>query len=379
MKKIIFLILILMIPFLSVKALELTQYSASALLIEPTTNKILYELNIHERRPPASMTKLMTLLLTMEALDDGRVHLDDAVTISKNASGMGGSQVFLEENSSIKLEELIKSVALASGNDAAVAIAEYIGGSLDEFINMMNEKVQKLGLKDTNFVNVHGLDAENHYSSAYDMAMIAKELVKHKKILEFSGTYEDYLRKDTANSFWLVNTNKLVRYYSGADGLKTGFTDKAMYCLTATAKKNNMRLITVVMGEPNSTTRSSETATMLDYGFNTYKLDTILSSKKILSKSKINLGEKETVNVVAKEDITILNKNTDGKRNVTYKLKLDTIKAPVKIGDKVGKIEVIENDQIIMEIIATVDANIKKANIFTIYLRDLKDIISGMI
>ena len=175
MKKIIFLILILMIPFLSVKALELTQYSASALLIEPTTNKILYELNIHERRPPASMTKLMTLLLTMEALDDGRIHLDDAVTISKNASGMGGSQVFLEENSSIELEELIKSVALASGNDAAVAIAEYIGGSLDEFINMMNEKVQKLGLKDTNFVNVHGLDAENHYSSAYDMAMIAKQ------------------------------------------------------------------------------------------------------------------------------------------------------------------------------------------------------------
>ena len=174
-------------------------------------------------------------------------------------------------------------------------------------------------------------------------------------------------------------TIKLVRYYNGADGLKTGFTDKAMYCLTATAKKNNMRLITVVMGEPNSTTRSSETATMLDYGFNTYKLDTILSSKKILSKYKINLGEKETVNVVAKEDITILNKNTDGKRNVTYKLKLDTIKAPVKIGDKVGKIEVIENDQIIMEITATVDANIKKANIFTIYLRDLKDIISGMI
>ena len=243
----------------------------------------------------------------------------------------------------------------------------------------MNDKAKELVLQNTHFVNSYGFDADDHYSSAYDMAMIAKELVKHKKILEFSGTYEDYLRKDTANSFWLVNTNKLVRYYSGADGLKTGFTDKAMYCLTATAKKNNMRLITVVMGEPNSTTRSSETATMLDYGFNTYKLDTILSSKKILSKSKINLGEKETVNVVAKEDITILNKNTDGKRNVTYKLKLDTIKAPVKIGDKVGKIEVIENDQIIMEIIATVDANIKKANIFTIYLRDLKDIISGMI
>ena len=248
MKKIIFLILILMIPFLSVKALELTQYSASALLIEPTTNKILYELNIHERRPPASMTKLMTLLLTMEALDDGRVHLDDAVTISKNASGMGGSQVFLEENSSIKLEELIKSVALASGNDAAVAIAEYIGGSLDEFINMMNEKVQKLGLKDTNFVNVHGLDAENHYSSAYDMAMIAKELLKHEQILKYTSLYEDYLNKPDGTKFWLVNTNKLVRFYDGVDCLETGYTKPAGYCLTSTAKRNNISLVSVAIG-----------------------------------------------------------------------------------------------------------------------------------
>lgn len=268
---------------------------------------------------------------------------------------------------------------LVTVKDATVAIAERIGGTEENFVKMMNDKAKELGLQDTHFVNSYGFDADDHYSSAYDMAMIAKELVKHEKILEFSGTYEDYLRKDTANSFWLVNTNKLVRYYSGADGLKTGFTDKAMYCLTATAKKNNMRLITVVMGEPNSTTRSSETAAMLDYGFNTYKLDTILSSKKILSKSIVNLGDKETVNVVAKEDITVLNKNTDGKRNVTYKLKLDTIKAPVKKGDKVGKIEVIENNQIIMETIATIDTNIKKANIFTIYLRDLKDIISGMI
>ena len=360
-------------------SLNLASNAKSAIMIEASTGKIIFEKNSKEKLAMASMTKMMSLLLIMENIENGNIKWNEMVTASENASSMGGSQIFLQTGEQMSVEDLVKGICIASGNDATVAMAERIGGTEENFVKMMNDKAKELGLQNTHFVNSYGFDADDHYSSAYDMAMIAKELVKHKKILEFSGTYEDYLRKDTANSFWLVNTNKLVRYYSGADGLKTGFTDKAMYCLTATAKKNNMRLITVVMGEPNSTTRSSETATMLDYGFNTYKLDTILSSKKILSKSKINLGEKETVNVVAKEDITILNKNTDGKRNVTYKLKLDTIKAPVKIGDKVGKIEVIENDQIIMEITATVDANIKKANIFTIYLRDLKDIISGMI
>ena len=360
-------------------SLNLANNAKSAIMIEASTGKIIFEKNSKEKLAMASMTKMMSLLLIMENIENGNIKWNEMVTASENASSMGGSQIFLQTGEQMSVEDLVKGICIASGNDATVAMAERIGGTEENFVKMMNDKAKELGLQNTHFVNSYGFDADDHYSSAYDMAMIAKELVKHKKILEFSGTYEDYLRKDTANSFWLVNTNKLVRYYSGADGLKTGFTDKAMYCLTATAKKNNMRLITVVMGEPNSTTRSSETATMLDYGFNTYKLDTILSSKKILSKSKINLGEKETVNVVAKEDITILNKNTDGKRNVTYKLKLDTIKAPVKIGDKVGKIEVIENNQIIMETIATVDANIKKANIFTIYLRDLKDIISGMI
>lgn len=360
-------------------SLNLANNAKSAIMIETSTGKIIFEKNSKEKLAMASMTKMMSLLLIMENIENGNIKWNEMVTASENASSMGGSQIFLQTGEQMSVEDLVKGICIASGNDATVAMAERIGGTEENFVKMMNDKAKELGLQNTHFVNSYGFDADDHYSSAYDMAMIAKELVKHKKILEFSGTYEDYLRKDTANSFWLVNTNKLVRYYNGADGLKTGFTDKAMYCLTATAKKNNMRLITVVMGEPNSTTRSSETATMLDYGFNTYKLDTILSSKKILSKYKINLGEKETVNVVAKEDITILNKNTDGKRNVTYKLKLDTIKAPVKIGDKVGKIEVIENNQIIMETIATVDANIKKANIFTIYLRDLKDIISGMI
>lgn len=379
MKKIIFLILISLIPILSIKALDLTQYSASAILIEPTTNKIIYELNIHERRAPASMTKLMTLLLTMEALDEGRVHLNDAVTISKNASGMGGSQVFLEENSSIKLEELIKSVALASGNDAAVAIAEYIGGSLEEFINMMNEKVKKLGLKNTNFVNVHGLDAENHYSSAYDMAMIAKELLKHQQILNYTSLYEDYLNKPDGTKFWLVNTNKLVRFYEGVDGLKTGYTKPAGYCLTSTAKRNNIRFITVVMGADTSEHRSADTTSLLNYAFNTYKLNTIIKKNKEVGRIEILKGQKNKTSLITLEDATDLLKQNE-KKEYHYKIETNKVIAPVKKGDKVGKLTIIDNNnQVVKTISLTVTENIKKQNIISLYFTNLKQIITGNI
>ncbi len=379
MKKIIFLILISLIPILSIKALDLTQYSASAILIEPTTNKIIYELNIHERRAPASMTKLMTLLLTMEALDEGRIHLNDAVTISKNASGMGGSQVFLEENSSIKLEELIKSVALASGNDAAVAIAEYIGGSLEEFINMMNEKVKKLGLKNTNFVNVHGLDAENHYSSAYDMAMIAKELLKHQQILNYTSLYEDYLNKPDGTKFWLVNTNKLVRFYEGVDGLKTGYTKPAGYCLTSTAKRNNIRFITVVMGADTSEHRSADTTSLLNYAFNTYKLNTIIKKNKEVGTIEILKGQKNKTSLIPLEDATDLLKQNE-KKEYHYKIETNKVIAPVKKGDKVGKLTIIDNNnQVIKTISLTVPENIKKQNIISLYFTNLKQIITGNI
>lgn len=379
MKKIIFLILISLIPILSIKALDLTQYSASAILIEPTTNKIIYELNIHERRAPASMTKLMTLLLTMEALDEGRIHLNDAVTISKNASGMGGSQVFLEENSSIKLEELIKSVALASGNDAAVAIAEYIGGSLEEFINMMNEKVKKLGLKNTNFVNVHGLDAENHYSSAYDMAMIAKELLKHQQILNYTSLYEDYLNKPDGTKFWLVNTNKLVRFYEGVDGLKTGYTKPAGYCLTSTAKRNNIRFITVVMGADTSEHRSADTTSLLNYAFNTYKLNTIIKKNKEVGTIEILKGQKNKTSLITLEDATDLLKQNE-KKEYHYKIETNKVIAPVKKGDKVGKLTIIDNNnQVVKTISLTVTENIKKQNIISLYFTNLKQIITGNI
>lgn len=237
MKKILFGIFILFTSISFVSALELTHYSSSAVLIEPATNSLLYEVNKDERRPPASMTKMMTLLLIMESIDDGNIALSDKVLISKNASSMGGSQVFLQENMQIEVEQLVKSIAIASGNDAAVAMAEHIAGSTDEFVNMMNDKVEELGLKNTHFMNVHGLDENDHYSSAYDMSQIALELLKHDKILNYTSLYEDYLLKPDGTKTWLVNTNKLVRFYEGVDGLKTGYTSTAGYCLTSTAKK----------------------------------------------------------------------------------------------------------------------------------------------
>lgn len=357
--------------------LNLAKNAKSAIMLEASTGKIIYEKNADEQLSMASMTKIMTLLLIMENIENGNLKWDEMITASENAASMGGSQIFLEIGEQMTVEDLVKGICIGSGNDAAVAIAERIGGTEENFVKMMNDKAKELGLKNTNFQNACGLDTKGHYSSARDMALIAKELVKHKKILEYTGTYEDYLRKNTDNSFWLVNTNRLVRYYQGVDGLKTGYTSEAGYCITTTAKRNNMRLITVVMGEPTSQVRNAETTTMLDYGFNNYQIDKILSKDTIISKENVLLGEKNTVEITPKEDITILNTKIGTKRNITYNLELDDIKAPLKIGDKVGKINVIEDNKTIMTIDAIANNNINKLNIFKSYYKELLSILKG--
>lgn len=357
--------------------INLASNAKSAIMLEVSTGKIIFEKNADEQLPMASMTKMMTLLLIMENIDNGNLKWDELVTASEHAASMGGSQIFLEVGEQMTVEDMVKGICIGSGNDAAVAMAERIGGTEENFVKMMNDKAKELGLKNTHFENACGLDSDNHYSSSHDMAMIAKELVSHDKILEFTGTYEDYLRKNTDNSFWLVNTNKLVRYYQGVDGLKTGYTKTAGYCITTTAKRNDMRLITVVMGEPSSAVRNSETTSMLDYGFNTYQIDTILSKDAVLSKEKVTLGQKEYVEVIPKEDVNILNTKAGTKRNVTYQVELENIKAPVKTGDSVGKINIIENNQTIMTIDATVKTPVQKANIFITYYRELLDMIKG--
>ena len=380
MKKFLLLLLFLLIPInITAESIDLAPNAISAIIIEASTGTVIYNKNEHEKLAPASMTKMMGLLLIMEQIEKGNLKWDEMVTASSNASSMGGSQIFLETGEQMTVEELVKGISIASGNDAMVAMAEKIAGTEEAFVELMNKKASELGLKNTNFKNCTGLDAENHYSSANDMAIIAKELVKHDKILEFSGTYEDYIREGTDKSFWLVNTNKLVRFYQGVDGLKTGYTSTAGYCLTATAKRNGMRLITVVMNEPDSTTRNSETTAMLDYGFNMYGMEQLLNKDNVLGKIKVDLGKEEYVEVVPKEDINILNNKTNDKRNVSYNISLNNVKAPIKVGDIVGKINVIENNKTIMTIDVTVKEDINKANIFISYLRNLKDIVSGNI
>lgn len=357
--------------------MNLAEGAKSAILIEASTGEILYQKNAYEKLPPASMTKMMSMLLIMEDIEKGNLKWDEMITASDKAASMGGSQIFLKAGEKMSVADMLKGISIASGNDATVAMAERISGTEEEFVKRMNSKGKELGLKNTNFVNATGLDTDNHYSSAYDMALIAKELVKHEKILEFSSTYEDYLRKDTKNPFWLVNTNKLVKFYSGVDGLKTGFTSGAGYCLTSTAKKENMRLITVVMNEETAAKRSSDTTQMLDYGFNTYVVKTIVDDKKVIGKANVFLGDKKVVDITSLEEVTILKKKTDEDRNISYKVNIQTLTAPIKKGDKVGTIDIIEDGKVISTISATVIEDVNKANIFKIFIRTAANIIRG--
>ncbi len=256
-----------------VEQIELTEDANAAILLERDTGEILYEKNAHEKLPPASMTKVMTLLIIMEALDDGRLQLDDQVTVSERASSMGGSQVFLAAGEQMSIEDLIKAIAIASANDASVALAEHIAGSEEALVKMMNDKVKELNLENTMFKNSSGLPAKDHYTTAYDMAIIAKELLKDEKVLEYTSIYEDYLRKGEENEFWLVNTNKLVRFYPYVDGLKTGYTSEAKFCLTATAEKDDMRVVTVIMGADTSKSRNAMTMNLIDYAFSHYEIE----------------------------------------------------------------------------------------------------------
>lgn len=379
MKKIFFIIFLILFVMIRVKALELTSYSESAILIEPTTNTILYELNKDERKAPASMTKLMTMLIIVEEIDKGNIKLNDMVTISQNAADMGGSQVFLEANMEIEVEQLLKGIAIASGNDAAVAMAEYIAGSTDEFVEMMNQKVKELGLVNTHFANVHGLDTDDHYSTAYDMAQIARELLKHELILDYTSLYEDYLIKPDGSKTWLVNTNKLVRFYDGVDGLKTGYTENAKYCLTATAKREKIRFITVTMGVDSSEHRSNDTTSMLNYGFANYKINNVVKKGQVIGEIEIKGGKKNIGEMVAKEEINDLIKKGD-KKDYSYNIKRKNIKAPILKGDVVGTLEVIDNNGKKVKTIDLVSKeSVNKHSFFSLFGKLFKQIVGGFI
>lgn len=362
-----------------VKALDIAPNAKSAILIDATTGTILYEKNSHEKTAPASMTKMMSMLLVVEAIEKDVLKWDDTITVSENASSMGGSQILLETNEQMKVKDLFKGVAVASGNDAIVALAEAVAGSVDEFVKMMNQRAKELGLKDTNFKNPHGLDDANHYSSANDMALIAKELVKHEKVLSFTSIYEDYLRKGTDREFWLVNTNKLVRFYNGVDGLKTGYTKEAGYCLTATAKKNDLRLISVAMGEPSSAIRNSEISAMLDYGFAKYKSTKVISKNQVITNINLEKAKKENIDIVASQDVSILTEKSDKVGKISYDIELNKIKIPLKKQANVGILTIYEDGKKVDKINLTIKDNLEKANFLELYLRYLKSFIIGNI
>ena len=376
MKKILLIIMSFFVLNLNVLAEEdFAPNGKSAILVDNLSGKVLYEKNADEKHAPASMTKLASMLMVMEAIDNGNLKFEDKVTISEEAANMGGSQVFLQAGEVYTVYDLLKSVAIASGNDAVVALAEKIGGSQSGFIDMLNKRLKEIGATNTNFVNAHGLDAEGHYSTARDMSIIARELLKHPKILEFTSIYEEYLEKNDGSRIWLVNTNKLVRFYDGVDGLKTGFTKTAGYCLTATASKNNFRLISVVMGEDTSENRSSDTVKMLNYGFNTFKINIIKTKGESLGKVRVEKGKQEKANIVLLNDATEILKNTDPVTEYNFNLKVNKIKAPVKVGDIVGTAEIIDSEgNIVDEVDVTVEKDIKKANILDYMLRNLKTI-----
>lgn len=379
MKKFLIILLISFAFLVNVNAedLKLAENAKSSILIESTTGEIIHESNAHERYAPASMTKIMSLILIMEEIENGNLNLDEKIKVSQNASKMGGSQIYLEAGEEMTVNDLLKGICVGSANDAVVALAERISGTEEAFVFKMNERIKKMGLKNTNFKNATGLDEANHYSSAYDMANMARELVRHEKILEYSGIYETYLRQDTNKKFWLVNTNKLIKTYDGMDGLKTGYTKEAGYCLTATAKRNNMRLIGVIMGEETSAKRNEDMTKMLDYGFNLYTVKEFLTKDTKVGIIKNDKSKTGKVNVVPIQDINILNRKGNKSRNMTYKLNVTKEEIPIKRGDIVGKLKIYEGNKKIYDVDVTVSENVEKANILELFLRNIEDTFTG--
>jgi serine-type D-Ala-D-Ala carboxypeptidase (penicillin-binding protein 5/6) len=358
------------LSFAEENGVQLAENVKSAILIERDTGEILYEKNSKEQLPPASMTKIMTMLLIMEALDKGKLTLDEKVRASEYAASMGGSQIFLEPGEEMTVKEMMQGIAIGSGNDASVAMAERIAGSEEAFVEMMNNKVKELGLKDTVFKNTTGLPVSDHFSTANDMAIMAKELLKYEDITKFTGTYEAYLREDTDNKFWLVNTNKLVRFYPGVDGLKTGFTKEALYCLTATAEKDGMRVIAVVFGAPTSKERNAQVTKMLDYAFNQYKTHPLFERNHVMGSAKVQKGAEKTVEVVTSEPISLLTKKGEAIDDVQQKVKVNKdLKAPIKKGDPIGTLTIEKKGKVLVKSPLLAKENVEEASWWRLFNR----------
>lgn len=356
--------------FAAAAAPDLAPQAVSAILMEASTGTVLYEKNAHEKLPPASVTKIMTMLLIMEALQEGRISLDDMVQVSEYAASMGGSQIFLEPGEQMSVRDLLKGIAVASGNDASVAMAEHVAGTEEAFVEMMNRKAEELGMKNTRFTNASGLPEDGHYTTAYDIAIMSRELLKHEIITQFTSIYQDYLRKDSKNPFWLVNTNKLVRFYEGVDGLKTGYTSEAGFCLSATAKRNNMRVIAVVMGEPDTKTRNREVSRMLDYAFANYTVHPLYETGDFITHVRINKGEQRQLPLHASQPISILMKKGEKPQDYDTQIVLnEPLQAPLARGETIGYVRIMKDGQTVFTYPLNMPHDVKKANIWQLFKR----------
>ncbi len=345
----------------------------ATILMEASTGKVLDETNSNERYKIASVTKLMTILLVYEAIVDGRIQKEDVVTISEHASSMGGSQIFLEPMEQQNVEDLLKSVIIASANDASVALAEYISGSEEKFVELMNQRGKELGMENTNYTNACGLDTENQYSSAYDVALVARELtLRHKNVFEYSKIWQDEIVHKTSRGdepFGLTNTNKFLRAYNGATGLKTGSTSQAKFCLAGTATRDGLDLITVVLGADTPTIRMQETIKLMDYGFSNFRVVKGEKEGQEIINIPISKGKVDEVTLYVKEDVSILLKKTNGE--VTKEaFVIENLKAPVKANTKVGEIVYKQGEDVVSKVDLVVKEDVEKATVMT-YMKKL--------
>ena len=332
----------------------------SVILMEESTGNILYENNPDERLPIASVTKVMTMLLIMEAVDSGKINLDDMVTVSENAMSYGGSTMFLETGEQLTVNDMLKGIAVASANDGCVAMAEHLAGSESAFVDMMNEKAKKLGMENTHFMNANGLDEDDHYSSARDVAIMSRELMKHETIFNYTSIWMDTLR---GGKFQLANTNKLIRFYDGANGLKTGSTSKALCCLSAAAKRNDMQLIAVVLGAPTSAERFASAKSLLDYGFANYAVNTQITAGDEVQKIAVEKGVDKEVDVVAGDSCSTLVKKGQ-EDNITKEIKIDeAITAPIEAGQKIGTMTISRDGEVIADIDLNASSAVEKKGI----------------
>ena len=350
--------------------------SKSAILMDVGSGQILYEKNAHDKLPPASVTKVMTMLLICEALDSGKITLDDSVQISENAASMGGSQIFLEAGEVQKVDTLLKGIAVASANDGCVAMAEYIGGSVESFVEMMNAKAKELNMNDTNFVNTNGLPVDTHYTSAHDIAIMSRELLKHDVISKYLTTWMDQVVVGKKQiTVGLANTNKLIKHYQGATGVKTGFTQQAKYCLSASPKRGDTHIVAVTLGAETSPERFKDATSLLNFGFANYESVKLCSKNDNIATLTLDKADEQKINLEAKEDLSVLIKK-GGNKDFTRKIKVnENPTIPIKKGTNLGYVEIYQGKTLVGKVDLVNTKDIQKAS----YLKMLQRVIDEML